>query len=311
MKLYSIFFLAILQVHFCTAQEIVSEAVNLSNGPIKIPGTLKYQKFKKDAPLVIYIPGSGNVDRNGNQAGANVNANYIRQLSDTIVANGIAFFSYDKRTATPENLKFNIKDARFEYLAEDVNIIIDHFKEDTRFEKIILIGHSQGSLVGMLVADERVDKYISLAGLSQTMEEAIVRQISAQNKDFGELAAAHFKELNETDTILKVNPFLAAIFNPLNHSFLKSYNAYNPVKEIKKVKIPTLIINGESDLQVRVEDAQALHAAKPDAELILIPDMNHVLKEVANLAENQRSYQNGDFPISPKLIEALIEFIKK
>ena len=313
MRQFKLYFLLLFFGNTIIAQEIVSEEILLKNGEIELPGTLSYKRAGTNAPLVIFIPGSGNPDRNGNQTGVNVNANYIKQLSVLLNNKGIAFYRYDKRTATQKNISLFLKDMRFEYLVDDVKIILNHFKNDQRFKSIVLIGHSQGSLVGMMALNNttHVDKYISLAGLSETLEEAVIRQISNQNKEFGALAAAHFKELKETDTILKVNPFLASIFAPVNHPFLKSYNAYIPIEEIKKVTVPTLIINGDSDLQVRVEDAKALKDAKGDAELLIIPKMNHVLKKVNSLQENQASYASKEFPISSQLITKLVAFIKK
>jgi len=316
MKLIKIFIFVLLPIGFIYAQnqKISTEEILLKNGTIELPGTLSYQEIKEDTPLVIFVPGSGNTDRNGNQTGTNVKADYIKQLAIALNEKSIAFYRYDKRSATPKNLEQIIKAAHFDDLVDDVKIIISHFKKQNRFKKIILIGHSQGSLVAMLAINDpqvSVNRYVSLAGLSETVEKAIIRQIKSQNAEFGIIAAAHFKELKETDTILEVNPLLAGIFNPVNHEFLKSYNAYNPIEESKKVKVSTLIINGDSDLQVRVEDAKALHATNTNATMAIIPKMNHVLKEINNLQENQASYFSEKFTLSPMLIDVLVDFIKK
>ena len=61
---------------------IQSKEILLKNGDIELPGTLTYSKASKN--LVIWIHGSGDVDRNGNQASANVKANYIKQLRDSL-----------------------------------------------------------------------------------------------------------------------------------------------------------------------------------------------------------------------------------
>ena len=78
--------------------DITSEEFLLKNDSIQLPGTLSYNKTIKQQPLVIFIHGSGNVDRNGNQAGM-ANANYIKQLSEKLNTNGIAFYRYYKRTS--------------------------------------------------------------------------------------------------------------------------------------------------------------------------------------------------------------------
>ncbi|WKD84738.1 Esterase EstD [Polaribacter huanghezhanensis] len=286
--------------------KITSEEILIQNDSIELPGTLTFTNTK--TPLVIWVHGSGNVDRNGNQS-AIVKANYIKQFRDEINKNNIAFFSFDKRTSNPKNFKF-LKGIVFTDFEEDVEKVITHFKDDKRFSEIILVGHSQGSLIAML-ASKNATKYISISGPGESIDKTMVKQITAQNALLGESAAAHFKELKETGSIKNINPFLFSIFSKANLPFLKSWANYNPTEEIKKLTIPVLIINGTKDLQVKVEDATALHHAKPSSELVLIKNMNHVLKNIEKDADNMKSYYTADFPISKKLITTIVAFIKK
>lgn len=291
--------------------KIITEDILLKNDSIQLPGTLTYTKNETPQPLVIFIHGSGNVDRNGNQAGLS-NANYIKQLSDSLALRNIAFYRYDKRTATPSNIKFIMKALYFEKFVEDAELAIKHFKDDKRFSNITLIGHSQGSLIAMLASKHTVNKYISLAGPANTIDVSIVKQIKLQNGDsLATLVKAHFKELRETGTIKNVDPNLLSLFNAQNIPFIKSWMAYNPTEEIKALNIPVLILNGTKDLQVFENDAKALHAAKTESQLIMIKDMNHVLKTITNNADNKKSYSAPNFPLSKKLITVLTKFIKK
>lgn len=295
---------------FLNAQQSLSEEIMLKNGPIELSGTLTIPEGVVKPPLAIFIHGSGNIDRNGNQTGVSIKADYIKMLNDSLVMRGIAFFRYDKRTANPNNRAHFTKNAVFESLVDDAKIIIEHFKKDFRFKNITVIGHSQGSLVGMLACSPAVEKYVSLAGLSETMQEAVVRQMGNQNPAIVPMVEAHFNELMATDTIKQVNPVLLSLFHPLNHQFIKTYNAYRPEKVIKNVEAKTLIINGDADSQVRVLDAELLFKAKPGAQLAIIPKMNHLLKEVHSAEENLASYYKPDYPISAQLVEILATFIK-
>ncbi len=296
----------------CLAQEvkIATEDINLANGKIKLPGTLTYAEGQKTSPLVIWIHGSGNPDRNGNQAGANVKANYIKMVGDELNKAGIAFYRYDKRTATMENLAHS-KGLTLDGIVDDAKVAIDHFKADKRFSQIILIGHSQGSLVSMLALDDSISKFVSLAGMGETLETSLVRQISAQSEALGQATQAHIDELNKTGTIKEVNPMLISIFAPANHPFLKSWLAYDPVEEMKKVNIPVLIVNGDADSQITVANAKALAAANTNATIKIIPKMNHVLKAVNNAQENMQSYYSADFKLADTLIDTLVAFINK
>ena len=99
---YLITLLFVSFISFCQSQ-ITSEEIIIYNDSIELPGTLTYTKSVKKQALLIWVHGSGNVDRNGNQSGVNVQANYIKQFRDSVNKNDIAFFSYDKRTANPKN----------------------------------------------------------------------------------------------------------------------------------------------------------------------------------------------------------------
>jgi hypothetical protein len=291
-----------------SSAQITSEDILIKNDSIELPGTLTYPK--NSTQLIIWVHGSGNVDRNGNQAGLNVGANYIQQFREQINKQDIAFFSYDKRTANMKNMKFLMKGISFDNFAMDVKKVVAYFRKDNRFKKITLIGHSQGSLVAML-ASKDIDKYISLAGPSDPIDITIVNQVSKQDSTLGKTTAAHFKELKETGDIKEVNPMLIRIFAKPNLPFFRSWMKYNPTEEIKKIAIPALIINGTKDIQVPVKDAKALATSKKGATLKIVEHMNHILKHIEKDADNLPSYESPDFPISKELITVITQFVKK
>lgn len=306
------FIVAALISYVVSAQEVKTEEISLTNGNIQLPGTLSYPETGDPASLIIFVHGSGNVDRNGNQAGVNIKASYIQQLADSLNRHGFAFYRYDKRSATPVNIPFLMNGLYFETLVEDVLTAIDHFKEDKRFKDIVLIGHSQGSLVAMLATQKgTIYKYISLAGPGDPIGETISSQISAQSIPLGEKVTGYFKELRENDTIAEVDPALVSIFAPQNYTFLKTWNSYDPKMEIAKLKTPVLILQGEADLQVMIEDAKKLHNALPGSVLKTLPEMNHVLKKVKDIQENQFSYYAAEYPLSTELVTAITEFLKE
>lgn len=280
-----------------------SEEIMINNLVIQLPGTLTYTLEKQ--PLLIWVHGSGGVNRDGNQP------QYIKQFRDAINKENMAFFSYDKRTANPNNVRFIQEDGiYFSDFVSDIKEVIHHFKNDKRFSKIILIGHSQGSLIAMLALDN-IDKYISLAGAGETIDKTLVRQITKQSAEFGKLTEQYINELMTTGEIKEVNPNLMSLFAKQNQPFIKSWITVNPIEEIKKVAIPTLIINGDKDFQVLINDAENLHKAKPDAELVIIKNMNHVLKHIEKDEDNMKSYMSSDFKISEELITTIVEFVKK
>lgn len=281
--------------------QIKSEEITIKNDAIELPGTLTFSE--ENIPLIIWVHGSGVVDRNGNQP------NYIKQFRDAVNKENISFFSFDKRTANKNNSGY-LLDTKFTDLALDIDVIVNHFKKDKRFTKITLIGHSQGSLIAML-ASKNIDKYISLAGAGETIDKTIVKQIGKNNPTLGEAAQQQFDTLKAKGKIETINPFLISIFAKQNQEFLYEWMQINPTEEIKKITIPTLIINGDKDLQVKIEDAENLKNAKPNAELVIIKNMNHVLKNIEKEEDNLASYYSANFPLSEKLITTIVEFVKK
>jgi len=291
----------------CKQSKLNKKDILIKNGEVELPGTLSYSK--DNTKLMIWVHGSGNIDRDGNQKGVNVNANYIKQFREEINKQGIAFFSYDKRTSNPKNAA-HLKGIILDDFVSDVKAVINHFKQKEQFEEIILLGHSQGSLVAML-ASEEADKYISIAGPSVSIEKTIIKQVSAQSAELGKITEAHFKELKETGDIKEVNPMLLSMFAKQNLPFLKNWMAYDPVEEIKRIKIPTLIINGTKDIQVSVEDAKILHQGKGDSTLDIIENMNHVLKDIQKDEDNMKSYYSPDYIISRALVKVVADFVNK
>jgi dipeptidyl aminopeptidase/acylaminoacyl peptidase len=86
---------------------------------------------------------------------------------------------------------------------------------------------------------------------------------------------------------------------------------YIPAAHIGALRMPVLIVQGMTDIQVDAGQARALKAARPDAALVLIPGMNHVLKDVP--ADPQRqlaSYGDLSLPLHPQLAPAIVGFLR-
>ncbi len=289
-----------------------SEDLLIMNDSIQLPGTLTYHADVKQQPLLIFVSGSGNPDRNGNQPQYGVNGNYIKQFAEAMTNKGIAFFRFDKRNVTPSNIKHILKSYEFNDLVEDVKAVIKNFKNDERFSSINVIGHSQGSLVAMMAINNNdINKYISLAGLGESVDKTLIRQYNGQNPELAKIVKTHIDELKNTGSIKEINPMLMGLFAKQNHQFLSSYLKLDPIEEIKKLHIPILIINGTKDIQVEEKDAENLHKANPKSELVIIDNMNHVLKTIEKDEDNMASYMSPDFKLSEELIEVVERFIKK
>jgi fermentation-respiration switch protein FrsA (DUF1100 family) len=93
--------------------------------------------------------------------------------------------------------------------------------------------------------------------------------------------------------------------------FLINELACDPAKLIAAVGKPVLIMQGKRDMQVSVADAERLKQAAPKAELVVLPDANHVLKAVAtdDRRANMAAYMDPTLPLAPGVVEAIANFI--
>lgn len=281
-------------------------AVNpLINGSFYLP-----LKQNKKTNLVILIAGSGPTDRDGNQKGLTNNS--LKYLSEELAKNDIAVFSYDKRIISQMKTgTVNEATLTFDDFITDATSILSFFKNQKKYNKIIIAGHSEGSLIGMIAANDKADAFISLAGAGRTIDTVLVEQIAKQAPFLKDEVQKNLDILKSGKTFELKNPMLASLFRESIQPYMISWIKYNPQIEITKLQIPVLIINGTKDLQVAVPEAELLKKAKPEAELVLIENMNHIFKEIKGVdSENMKSYSNPDLPITPKLISTIITFVK-
>ena len=267
-------------------------------------------KNSKKETLVILIAGSGPTDRNGNQK--NVVNNSLKYLCEGLAQNDIAAFSYDKRMFAQISLgTLNEATLSFEDFINDAKEVLTYFKNQKKYNKIIIAGHSEGSLIGMVAANNNAEAFISIAGAGRSIDAVIVEQIEKQAPFLKEEVLKNFEILKSGKTFELKNEMLASLFRPSVQPYMISWLRYNPQDEIKKLKIPTLLLNGTNDLQVSVGEAELLKKSKPDAELVIIDAMNHVFKEIkGDTAENMKSYNDPNLPISAQLLNTITRFIK-
>lgn len=275
-----------------------------------ISGSLLAPTSEDKPPLVIIIAGSGPTDRNGNQSFLK-NDSY-KKLARGLSKEGIASFRYDKRILKAQELGIKESELSFNDFVTDAVSVLDHFREKDDYGKIILLGHSQGSLIGMLAAEEKADAFISIAGAGKPIDSIIVEQIAIQMPGFEEGTRTSFKEMREKGSTSSYNPMLEAIFRPSVQPFLLSWMIYDPVAEIAKLDIPVLILNGTNDFQVTEKEAELLKAANPGAKLVLLEGMNHVLTKIESddTLTNSKSYNEPALPLHPELVPTISAFIK-
>ncbi len=274
-------------------------------------------KGKGPYPVMVIIPGSGQTDRDGNTIGIAGKNNSLKLLAEGLAHQGIATVRYDKR-GVGKNSQANIneRDMQFDQFVDDAAAFIDKLEADNRFSKIGVIGHSQGSLVGMLaILEKDMDVFISLAGFGSPSDEGIYDQLRAQSQLPKELlreSEAILQSLKEGKTVNEVRPELQPLLRTSVQPFLISWMKHDPKAVIANLQIPTFIVQGERDIQVPADEATILHEAAPNSELLLLEKMNHILKDAPkDREENMATYTNSELPLADGLLEGIMDFLMK
>jgi pimeloyl-ACP methyl ester carboxylesterase len=267
-------------------------------------------------PVVLIIAGSGPTDRDGNSPLIPGKNNSLRQLAEALAAQGIASVRYDKRgVAASVGNGLKETDLRFETYVDDASAWITKLRNDSRFSSVTVIGHSEGSAIGMLAArTARADAFVSIAGVARRPTEVLRDQLRPQLTPLPKLWEASetiLKALEAGETVDAVPSELSTLYRPSVQPYLISWFRYTPSVEIARLKSPTLLIQGTTDLQVQVPEADALKAARPDATLKIIEGMNHVLKMApAERAANIATYTNPELLIAPDVPASIVSFIR-
>ena len=276
-----------------------------------IRGTLRLPDAAGPHPVALVVAGSGPTDRDGNQPRFLSDA--YRQLAQALAAEGIATVRYDKRGIGASRPAGSAeKDLRFDAYVEDCAAWVAKLRADRRFTRVALIGHSEGSQIAALAAGrQKVDAVVSLAGIASRPSDVLRRQLKPKlPPGLYEASERILAQLEKGETPGEAPPELAALFRPGIYPYLISWFRLSPAEAYAKLSAPTLIVQGDADIQVPVAEAEALHAARKGSELLVVPRMSHMLKAVTDDPVSQmKGYTEPGVPIVPSLAPRIAKFV--
>ncbi len=296
-----------------------TEPVTLETPTGALYGTLVRPHSRSSMPVALIIAGSGPTDRDGNSPLLKGPNNSLKLIAEGLAAQGIASVRYDKRgigetgkamqlAAEKAKTLLREEDLSFEHLIDDAVRWGKQLRADRRFSSLTVIGHSEGSLIGM-VAAQRIgaNAFVSIAGAGRPLQEIILDQLKSQlTSDLLKTTEHILEQLAAGKTVQSVPSELNMLFRPSVQPYLISWIRYDPTKEISKLRMPVLIVQGTTDIQVRSTDAKRLAAGNPSAKSLLIEGMNHVLKTVPNEQDKQvASYSDPSLPVTADLVSAI------
>ncbi len=270
------------------------------------------------APMVLIIPGSGPIDRDGN-SGAGLKAASYKLLAEGLAGRGIGSVRIDKRgmyasgAAVPDANAVTIDD-----YATDVRAWIGTIRQKTGAPCVWLLGHSEGALVALVAGKNPSDicGLVLVSAPGRPLGEVLREQLRSNPANAPILdqavAAVDSLEAGKRVDTKNMNPALMPLFRPQVQGFLINEFSYDPAKLVAAFPKPVLILRGQRDLQVSEQDARRLHDANPKTKLVLLPDTNHVLKAVTSgdMAANIATYADPSLPLAPGVVNTVADFIE-
>ena len=306
----NLFIILILMITLTELSAQTEKIVLLKTATGDLEGTLMTPESNSSKTIALIIAGSGPTDRDGNNP--TMKNNSLKMLAAELNKKGIASLRYDKRgIGNSQKAGLKESDLRFENYVNDAKEWANYLKKELKFNNIVVIGHSEGSLIGMIASQEKnVTKFVSIAGAGQPADQIIREQLKSQPPMVTISSNAILDELKKGKTVENIPQMLNSLFRPSVQPYMISWIKYDPQKEIAKLKIPVLIIQGTTDIQVSLDDANRLAKALPKAKLVVIEGMNHIMKKApADRQMNILTYTQPDLALKKELIDNLIPFL--
>ncbi|MFZ4606680.1 MAG: alpha/beta hydrolase [Caulobacter sp.] len=295
----------------------VETFVEVPGGPGPLRGTMLAPAEGARGPAVLILAGSGPTDRDGiNPLG--VKAPSYRQIAEGLAAQGVTSLRVDKRGMFASGLAAADANAvTVVDLAADAHNWAVRLKADTGAPCVWLLGHSEGSLVALIAAQNPRDicGLILVAAPGRRLSDVLREQLKANPANAPllpqALPAIDALEAGRTVDTTGMHPALLGLFRPNIQPFLMVMFRQEPAKLAAAYKGPILILQGDADIQVSVADANLLKTAQPAATLVILPGVNHTLRLGSrDRAETQANYADPSLPLAPGVVDTIAGFVK-
>ena len=185
---------------------------------------------------------------------------------------------------------------------DDLNTVIDwihdskQFKAEIDLSSITLMGHSRGGGIVLLKVneDDRITKVITLASVCDFAKRTAT--------------AGDLEEWKKTGVKYVVNGRTKQNmphFYQFYENFMENKGRLDIQKATKNLKIPHLIIHGDADTSVKIDEAEALKEWNPNADYEIIAGADHVFN--ARHPWNQKTMPKNMVIV----VNKSVDFIKK
>ena len=294
-----------------------TEEVSFANGDAVLKGTLVLPAgYTKKTPVLIMVTGSGLQNRDEEI----FEHKPFAVIADALARAGIATLRYDDRgfgESTGDIINCTTQDLKNDALSG-----IQLLRE--RFDKVGVIGHSEGGTIALLLAAEGdADFIVSLAGNVVSGAETLLWQnrialsgagVPAETVDTYCKALAEAFETGHVGNYdlpegLKQNLSMAIM--QLQTPYLKYFLKLDTRPVLGKITCPVLALNGSKDQQVNPNaNLEALRKGLPaatPAQIGCIEGLNHLFQPCTTGAATE--YKEIEVTIAPEVLAKLVEWL--
>ncbi len=305
----------------------------------QLAGTLSLPFGNGPFPAVVLISGTGHNTRDEDVWGHKV----FLVLADALTRKGLAVLRYDKRGVGGSTGNYDT--ATTADFTSDALAAVTWLKTQPQMDasRIGVLGHSEGGIIAPAVAatDKSVAFVIMIAGPSIRGDKLFVLQSAMTAKAYGapddyiakrkifdqELYAAILSAPSEstaldrakvlvaqgvTDKIVDANE-AETLAKDDTTPWERYFLAYDPAPTLAQLRVPVLVLNGSLDVQVPAKEnlAAAREALRnnPDATVIELPGMNHLLQDAKTGAPNE--YNDIEETMSPAALKIITDWLTK
>lgn len=301
-----------------------TEEVSFKNGDIVLNGTLSLpQGYSRTTPALVMVTGSGQQNRDEEI----FDHKPFAVIADALARSGIATLRYDDRGF--EGYEGKIYECTVEDFKNDALAGIDVLRE--HFDKVGVIGHSEGGTIAMmLAAEQKADFIISLAGMVISGAETLVQQsrdafigagIPESTVDsYCRLISRAFEvrvnggimpKAEEYDLPEALIQNYQAVIAQIQVPYMTHFLSLDMRPELGRITCPVLALNGSMDTQVDcVRNLDALRTgltASSEIKVEAVDGVNHLFQHCTTGAVSE--YKNIEQTIAPEVLEKIISWL--
>lgn len=300
------------------------ESVSFTNAQYTFNGTLTLpENYSKNTPVVLMVTGSGQQNRDEEL----FSHKPFAVIADALARQGIASLRYDDRGWGDKSVNF--ADFTTDDFRQDAAAAIPLLRK--RFNKVGILGHSEGGTIAMMLAAEgKADFIVSLAGMAISGKETLIMQnrqamtaiglpketvdsyCNSISKALDEIASGKkASEINIDDVPVALKTITIKALQQADTPYVRHFLTVDVGKLLPKIKCPVLALNGTKDTQVdcdanttRIEKglANCKHSIKK------IDGVNHMFQHCNTGIVTE--YQQIEETIAPEVLQVVAKWIK-